>query len=329
VNVTYRRGLWLPEINLWMDARDPRPACFVSHAHADHIGRHGAMLATPGTARLCAHRQGSVPTLTIPFGERREMDGYALTLYPAGHCLGSAQALVEYNGERLVYTGDFKLRPSRTSEPPVVIPCDTLVMEATFGDPIYEFPPEAEVSELLCAEVDAALAAGEVPVVVGYALGKGQEALALLVERGYQVAVHTSILKIAEIYRDLGVAFDGPGGYEPYVRGDLAGKVLLVPPAARKQAMVAGIPRKRTLYLSGWGMNPSAVYWYKADRVVPFSDHAGYSDLLRYVEESGARRVITVYGEPDFAEAVRRELGVEACHLDDKNTVAVTQISLF
>jgi Cft2 family RNA processing exonuclease len=253
-----------------------------------------------------------------------------LRVYPAGHCLGSAQALVEYQGERLVYTGDFKLRASRTSEPPVIVPCDTLIMEATFGDPLYVFPSEGDVSDILCREIDEAFAGGEVPVVIGYALGKGQEALALLVERGYQVAVHRSILEIVDIYRDLGILFDGPGGYELFVpRGDLDGRVLLVPPGARKQPMVANLPRKRTLYLSGWGMNPSARHWYGTDRIVPFSDHAGHDDLLRYAAESGARRVITVYGDAAFSRTLGRELGVEACHLDDKNTVAATQISLF
>jgi Cft2 family RNA processing exonuclease len=329
VKVLYNRGLSLPDIGLWLDAGVPRPVSFVSHAHADHIGRHGAIIATPATARLCAHRQGAVPTLTVPFEERREMEGYALTLFPAGHCLGSAQALIEYEGERLVYTGDFKLRPSRTSEAPVVVPCDTLIMEATFGNPIYRFPDEAEVSDMLCREIDAAFAEGEVPVVVGYALGKGQEALALLVERGYTVAVHTSTLKIAEIYRELGVGFDGPGSYEPYARGALEGKVFLVPPGALRQPMVSGLPRKRTLYLSGWGMNPSARYRYGTDSVIPFSDHAGYDDLLRYVAESGARRVITVYGAPEFSRAVTRELGVESCHLDEHHAEAVTQMPLF
>jgi hypothetical protein len=105
--------------------------------------------------------------------------------------------------------------------------------------------------------------------------------------------------------------------------------VLLVPPNARRQQMVEGLARKRTLYLSGWGMDPYVSRRYGVDRVVPFSDHAGYDDLLRYVAESGARRVITVYGAPEFSHAVTRELGVEACHLDEQNTEAVTQMRLF
>ena len=182
---------------------------------------------------------------------------------------------------------------------------------------------------MLCGEIDEALAAGEVPVVIGYALGKSQEALALLVERGYRVAVERSILRIAEIYSDFGVAFAGAGAYEPLGSGPCDGTVLLVPPSALRRAPVRDLARTRTLYLSGWGMSASARYRYGVDRVIPFSDHAGYDELLRYVEESGARRVVTLYGRPDFARTLSRELGVEACHLDDRSPAPAMQMGLF
>jgi Cft2 family RNA processing exonuclease len=329
VRITYTRGLYLPEIDLWMDSTVPRPVCFVSHAHADHIARHRVMIASPATARLAAARQGAVPTLATPFGERRDMGAYAMTLFPAGHCLGSAQALVEREGERLVYTGDFKLRASRTSEPPVVVPCDTLVMEVTFGHPTYRFPSPEEVADRLTAQIDEAFDAGEVPVVLGYELGKAQEALALLVERGYEVAVHSGVMRLVEVYREFGVAFDGPGSYARYERGKLDGKVFLAPPGARKQPMIAALPRKRTIFLTGWGMSASGRFRYGVDAVVPFSDHADYDELLRYVAESGARRVVTLYGDDAFCKAIGRELGVEACHLDRVQSVAATQMPLF
>jgi hypothetical protein len=39
--------------------------------------------------------------------------------------------------------------------------------------------------------------------------------------------------------------------------------------------------------------------------------------------------VVTVYGRPDFSRAVSRELGVEACHLDESNPTAAAQLGLF
>jgi Cft2 family RNA processing exonuclease len=330
VQIVYDRGIHLPEIGLWMDSRAPREACLISHAHADHLGRHARVIATHATSRLCGHRQGARPTLALPFGEPRDMGGYTLTLHPAGHCLGSAQALVEYRGERLVYTGDFKLRESRTSEPPVVLECDTLVMDVTFGEPPYLFPSLDEVTGMLCDEIETARAEGAVPVVVGYSLGKGQEALALLVERGYDVAVHPTTHAVVEIYRECGVRFEGPGSFGRLASGEAIGdRVLLVPPGALKQPLVRNLARKRTIYLTGWAMGGAARYRYGVDAIVPLSDHAGYDDLLRYVEQSGARRVVTLYGSPNFAKTLRREAGIEACHMGRGATVAATQMTLF
>ena len=45
---------------------------------------------------------------------------HRLTLFPAGHVLGSAQLMIEGERGRFVYTGDFKLARSYTCEPPEV-----------------------------------------------------------------------------------------------------------------------------------------------------------------------------------------------------------------
>jgi len=73
-----------------------------------------------------------------------------------------------------------------------------------------------------------------------------------------------------------------------------------------------------TIYLSGWGMDPSARYRYRAQVVVPLSDHAGFDDLNRYVIDSGAKKVYTVYGDHYFASHLR-QAGVDARHLQDFN----------
>ena len=71
-----------------------------------------------------------------------------------------------------------------------------------------------------------------VPVVLAYALGKSQEALELLLRRGYRVTLHGSVWNVTEIYRELGVKFSGT--YEKYDRAQLQGRVLITPPGCRK-----------------------------------------------------------------------------------------------
>jgi len=313
LRVEYLQGLCLPELDLWLDAAEPRAACVITHAHSDHIAPHRRVIATPETARLFRHRLGEAETEELPYGERRDYGRYALTLYPAGHCLGSAQVLVEADGERLLYTGDFKLRENVVAASARIIACDTLVMEATFGEPRYRFPPQEEVVARLYQAVDQALAQGRVPVVLAYALGKGQEALELLLRRGYRVMLHGAVWNIAQIYRELGVRFSGQ--FFRYERGALDGHVLIAPPSCRRMPMIANIPHRYVIMLTGWALHRSAPYIYRGvDLLLPLSDHADFDELLRVATESGARRILTTHGEASFARHLRA-LGFDARHL--------------
>lgn len=313
LRVEYREGLYLPDIDLWLDADGPREHSVISHGHSDHIAQHHSIVSTPETARIFRHRCGEAQIETLAYGERRDYGSYALTFYPAGHCIGSAQVLIEARGERLVYTGDIKLRPNVAAENAVIVPCDTLVMESTFGDPIYKFPPDVVTFERLYAAVDRALSDDRVPVVLAYALGKGQEALEILLRRGYRVTLHGSVWNMSEIYRELGVEFSGP--YEKYDRAHLRGRVLVAPPGCRKQPMITNIERHYTIMLTGWAMSKSAPYMYRnVDLILPLSDHADFDELVRLARESGAERIITMHGPAKFAASLR-ERGFNAEHL--------------
>ncbi|MFX8527680.1 hypothetical protein ABTM08_19775, partial [Acinetobacter baumannii] len=81
--------------------------------------------------------------------------GVTATFFPAGHVLGSAQILLEREGERVVVTGDFKRRPDPTCTPFEPVNCDVLVTEATFGLPVFRHPPiEREIAKLTTARAD-------------------------------------------------------------------------------------------------------------------------------------------------------------------------------
>jgi Cft2 family RNA processing exonuclease len=68
-----------------------------------------------------------------------------VSLHPAGHILGSAQVRVERRGEVWVFTGDYKTQSDPTCEAFELVPCDTLITEATFGLPIYRWLDPHEV----------------------------------------------------------------------------------------------------------------------------------------------------------------------------------------
>ena len=147
----YDDGLFLMRNRLGLDVRRPLPNGFISHAHFDHMAKHQLVFCTPETAALYKLRMGKRPFRLLPFQESVDYSGVKLTTYPAGHMLGSAMLLVEQGGVRVLYTGDFQLRASLTCRQ-ATIPrdVDILVMESTFGKPLYSFPDADDVSRNCC-----------------------------------------------------------------------------------------------------------------------------------------------------------------------------------
>ncbi len=313
-------GLYLPAADLYLDARSAPGAVFVSHAHADHCSHAARILCTPETAALHRARRGARDSIDVPLNTEVRVGGAEVTLYSAGHTLGSAMIVAHGAGGTVAYTGDFKLRPNPFTPPARIPSCDALVMECTFGEPRYRFPPDAELIERLYRFVDDAFADGATPVVLAYALGKGQEALHHLTSAGYDVVVHGAIANMCRLHVELGHPFPGPGHWERYRRGQIAGpggapRVLLTTPATRMSAMVQRLPAKRIVYLTGWAYHPGAFNIYKdCDLVLPYSDHADFDELVRTAVESGASRVYTVHGPPSFSQHLR-SIGIEAEHL--------------
>ena len=252
----------------------------------------------------------------LPFGQRRTIRNVDVMLMPAGHIFGSAQCLVFVDQETLLYTGDFKLRPGRSAEQAEWRHADTLVMETTFGVPRYRFPPASEVIDQMVAFCRETIEAGEVPVLLGYSLGKAQEILCALEGAGLTPMLHGSVYQMTRIYEQSGQSFCK---YARYNRNDVAGKVLICPPSANRSPMLEKIPRKRVALISGWAVDPDAVYRYRVDAAFPLSDHADYDDLLRYVELVQPRRVLTLHGFAAVFASDLRARGLEAWALTEEN----------
>lgn len=308
-------GLYVPAAALHLDAPDAPGTVFVSHAHSDHCSRAARILCTPETAALHDARRGAREAHTLAFGETARVGDAEVTLLPAGHALGSAMLVAASGAGRVAYTGDYKLRPNPFSPPAAVPRCDELVMECTFGEPRYVFPPDDELVARLFRFVDDALAEDAVPVLLAYALGKGQEVLWHLTRRGHDVVLHGAIAKLCALHERLGHPFPGPGTWGRYERGQVGRRVLITTPGTRKTAMVQKLPRKRVCHLTGWALHPGAFNMYRdCDLVLPLSDHADFAELVRTARESGARKVWTVHGPASFA-GVLRGLGIDAEHL--------------
>jgi DNA ligase-1 len=325
--VEFRAGVWLPQVEWWLDAHFPQRRSFVSHAHADHIAPHAEIIASAGTARLMRARMSATTTVggparrrehILPFGHTEQLTAdCAVTLHPAGHIHGSAQALLRHDTHgALLYTGDFKLRPGRSAEPCATPRADVLVMETTFGRPHYVFPPTEQVLRDIAGFCHACLDDGDTPVLFGYSLGKSQELLCGLAAARLPAMLHPQTLRLTRIYEELGIAFPA---YRSFHADALAGHVVICPPQAPNSSFLKRIPRRRCAMITGWAMDPGAIYRYQCDAAFPLSDHADYPDLLRFVELVQPRQVYTLHGFAQEFAATLRERGIEAWAISESN----------
>ena len=313
-------GVYLPQVGLWMDARRPQGRALVTHAHFDHLAAHGEILASPGTAELLRVR---VPKGTkirkIEFGKPMSLGrGTTLTLYPAGHILGSSMALVEKvsghgkKKSRLLYTGDFKLRKSLSAEACKPVRADVLVMETTFGLSKYRMPPSEQVRGEILEFCHENLAKGRVPVLLGYALGKSQEIMRVLEKGKWPLLLHPSIQTMAGIYRKMGVALPEGRTLNATTGKKAEGHVVLCPPQAVRSKGLQKMGAIKTAILSGWALEKGAIYRYRCDAAFPLSDHADYDELWEMVKLVQPKQVRTLYGfAREFAMDLQ-EKGIEA-----------------
>ena len=333
------KSLYVADLDLWVDSMRARERGYVSHGHSDHAREHATVVATPNTAAICRVRfsKRSQKPVQTSFLERRpprppcvfeeramnepwDEGEHRLTLFPAGHVLGSSQLLVEGERGRFVYTGDFKLAPSLTCEPPEVKRCDVVLMECTFGRAQYVFPSKDELHAEMIAFARRALEDGGVPIFYAYSLGKAQEAIAILGGAGLPITVHPSVAAISDVYVRQGVALPA---YACYDEASYAPETVLIwPPSGR------GLPRalrnrhRRTAMLTGWAMDRGATYRYGADRAFALSDHADYPALLRYLELAQPRKVLLNHGFEDFVHRVRAA-GFDAEYLEEHAQLAL------
>lgn len=309
--ITFDRHLRLNQIGLDVDPRRRSSRAFVSHAHTDHLASHHHAYCSVETKVLAGQRQRTGNFQAIPWGESIELEGSRIRLAPAGHILGAAQLVVESaGGGRLVYTGDLNLRRRITAPSAEIVGCDTLVIETTFGHPRYRWPSDEDSVAMLVEAVRQAVRNSRRPIVVGYALGKSQELVAILIRSGFRVGAEPAVKTFCDIYRGLGTDV---GEVSPVGDGDQDFDVLVASPA-----FVRGRRRNRgrdfIIWASGWAIDRSFRYRMGADEAIPFSDHADFDQLIEYVERSKPSRVFTMHGTSEFARQLRRR-GIEAKHL--------------
>jgi DNA ligase 1 len=318
----HRGGVFLPSLGLWLDPHEPKRGgerVFISHAHSDHVAPHREVILSDPTSKLLRARlRADWQEHVLPFGKPFTFAGAGsscrITLLPAGHVFGSSMALIEAEGESLLYTGDFKLRPSLSAERCEPRQADILIMETTYGRPGYRFPPAREVLNGVIRFCREALDNEETPVLLGYSLGKCQELLCGLADAGLPIMLHGSVHKLTRIYEQCGHSFPA---FEKFESNRARGHVLVCPPHLASAARLPQVGSIRVAMLTGWAVDANCRYRYQAHAAFPLSDHADFPELLEMVRLVNPKTIHTLHGfAADFAQTLR-DLGRTAHALSE------------
>ncbi len=297
------RDLHIRLIDSFIDPTRPKERAIITHGHADHArAGHGAVLATPDTIAIMKSRYGehcAGSFQALDYGTPLSIDEVTITLYPAGHILGSAQVLIEHEGQRVVVTGDYKRLADRTAQPFELVPCDLLVTEATFGLPVFQHPaPRAEIGKLLRSVENHP----ERAHVVGcYALGKAQRVIALLRDAGYDAPIylHGAMVKLCALYEEQGVGLGELRKALETNKADLAGQIVIAPPSALKDRWSRRLPDPVLSVASGWMSVKGRARQSLVELPLVISDHADWNELRTTIADTGAGTIWVTHGRED------------------------------
>lgn len=313
-------GLFCRPGGFWVDPLRPVPMAVVSHGHADHARPgHGQVLATPETLAIMRARLGEgagAHPQALAYGEAVRLGEVTLWLAPAGHVLGSAQVVMEYEGARTVYSGDYKRVADPTCAPFLPVACDVFITEATFGLPVFRHPePMAEILKLLHS---VEVFKERCHVIGAYALGKAQRLIALLRAAGWDrpIYLHGALQPLCELYRgfgvDLGELRPATAGARGQARAELAGEIVIAPPSAIADRWARRLPDPVVCMASGWMRVKQRAKQRGVELPLVISDHAGWDELLATMAQVGAAEIWITHGREEALVHAAAAMGLRA-----------------
>ena len=314
-----KSGIYCPQADVYIDPWKRVDKALITHAHADH--------ARWGMKQYLAHKD-SVPVMrlrlgeeidvqAVEFGEKIFINGVEISFHPAGHIIGSAQIRLAYKGEVWVVSGDYKVQDDGISGAFQPIACTHFITESTFGLPVYQWQPQAEVMQQINQWWAENAAAGRASLISAYSLGKAQRISEHLDRSIGPVFTHTAVENTNTVLRQHGISLKsttpiGKKGEDSYTKADFRNAIIIAPPGAidsqwskRFQPFSLGVA-------SGWMNLRGARRRRAADRGFVLSDHADWAGLNRAVKATGAEQVFVTHGYSDIFSRYLREQGLNA-----------------
>jgi len=167
---------------------------FVSHAHMDHLPKHGdGKVITSHETSMIANLRG-VNILDL----NHTIENFSML--DSGHILGAKGLLFE----DIFYTGDISLRNRGFLRGAKIPKCKTLITECTFGKPEFIFPSIEKIVKHVNEIISDAYNRGKPVILLGYELGKAQ-LISHLFQHWNPLFYHDSIKRMNDLHIQLGV----------------------------------------------------------------------------------------------------------------------------
>ncbi len=296
-------GLYCEPGDFHIDPVQPVARAVITHGHSDHARPgHGRVLATPETIAIMRQRygEGAGGSLqAVGYGKPVSISDVSISLVPAGHILGSAQAVIEYRGNRVVVSGDYKRRADPTCAGFEPQRCDLFITEATFGLPVFRHPPDRHEIEKLLHSVR--LFPERCHLVGVYALGKCQRVIALLRAAGYDepIYLHGALVGLTELYQSFGIALGPLLPCAGLTQNAFRGRIVLAPPSALADRWTRRLPDPVAALASGWMRVKQRAKARGVELPLVISDHADWDELTQTLDEVGAEEIWVTHGREE------------------------------
>lgn len=296
---TTRDGLYCAAGDFFIDPWESVDRALITHAHADraHPGHDAYLTAEPGVGLLRECVGADKYIQGQPYGEPITINGVAVTFFPAGHILGSAQIRLEFAGEVWVFSGDYKLATDPTCEPFVPVPCNVFVTEATFALPVFQWRPPRAIFMHIDDWWRKNQLAGRTSVLLAEEMGQAQRLLAGLDAEMGPLLVHDAVARFLPAYAAAGVGLPHtqPATTEA-VRATRGRGLVIAPPTAIHSDWLAKLEPVSLALASGWMQMQGARNRQNIDRGLVFSNHADWLGVLTAIRNSGAETVLVTHG---------------------------------
>lgn len=281
------RGLYCEAGGFYLDPKLTVKNAVISHAHSDHAirGNENVYCTAPTAEFMKKKFHGKSIYHVKNFGEKFSLGNVSITFFPAGHILGSAQVLMEFDGVSYLYTGDFKTVNDPSCEPFHFTKADVLYTETTFAKPSFSHPdPKKEISKLNSYT--------GINILIGcYSLGKAQRITQLATQHcpDKKVIVHSESVAFHKIYESFGFSLGNWLRYDRKLMKESDNIIYVAPPSVYYR--LAESRKFLMTFATGWKQ------FYRGDLRLTISDHADWRELHSLIAYMKPKTVFTLHGD--------------------------------